>query len=101
MDRQEFLMHKGVKGMKWGRRKAVDSGSSSRNVSPSKGIVVKTKARDAKSLAARNSEATMSGIAAYVVARQAGANSVIAAATGVTLATVLAKAKNQDRDKEL
>lgn len=99
MDRQEFLMHQGVKGMRWGRRKAVDSGSSSRNASPSKGVDVKTKEQDAKSLAVRNSAATLTGIGAFVVARQAGANSVIAAATGVTLAIVM-QAERERRAKK-
>ena len=101
MDRQEFLKHQGVKGMKWGRRKAVDSGSSSRNASPSNGVDVGAKDQAAKRLAMRNSAATLAGIGAFVVARQAGANSVVAAASGVTMMAVLAKLKNQDRDKEL
>ena len=101
LDRQKFLMHHGVKGMRWGRRKAVESGSSSRNASPSKGIDVKTKEQDAKSLAMRNSAATLAGIGSFVVARQAGANSVVAAASGVTMMAVLARLKNQDHDKEL
>ena len=100
MDRQEFLMHKGVKGMKWGRRKAVDSGSSSRNASPRPKLTM-PKAHDAKSLAMRNSAATLAGIGAFVVARQAGANSVVAAASGVSVMAVLAKVKNQDRGKKL
>ena len=98
MDRQEFLIHKGVKGMKWGRRKAVDSGSSSRNASPSKGVDVKDKDQAAKSLAMRNSAATLAGIGAFVVASQAGANAVVAAASGVTMMTVLARVKNRDHD---
>ena len=101
MDRQEFLMHKGVKGMKWGRRKAVDSGSSSRNASPSNGIDVKTKDEAAKRLARRHSAATLAGIGTFVVARQAGANSVISMASGVTLAMVLARSRKSDRDKGL
>ena len=101
MDRQEFLMHNGVKGMKWGRRKAVDSGSSSRNASPSKGVDVKDQAQAAKSLAMRNSAATLAGIGAFIVARQAGTNSVVAAAAGVTMMTVLARVKNRDRNEEL
>lgn len=101
MDRQEFLMHKGVKGMKWGRRKAVDSGSSSRNAYPSNGVDAMAGAQKAKSLAMRNSAATLAGIGAFVVARHAGANSVVAAASGVTMMAVLAKLKNQNRDKEL
>lgn len=99
MDRQEFLMHKGVKGMKWGLRKAVDSGSSSRNASPSKGVDVK--AQDAKSLAMRNSAATLAGIGSFVVARQAGANAVVAAASGLTMTAVIARLNNRDRNKEL
>ena len=98
MDRQEFLMHHGVKGMRWGRRKAVDGGSSSLNASPSKGADVETKEQDAKRLARRHSAATLAGIGTFVVARQAGANGVVAMASGVTLAAVLARSKKRDRN---
>ena len=98
MDRQEFLMHKGVKGMKWGRRKAVDSGSSSRNASPSNAspsnaVNVRAGAQKAKSLAMRNSAATIAGIGAFVVSRQAGANAVVAAASAVSMAAVVGWSK--------
>ena len=105
MDRQEFLMHKGVKGMKWGRRKAVDSGSSSRNASPSKAVDVKAvdvkaKDRDAKILVMRNSAATLASIGAFVVARQAGASAVVAAASGVTMAVMLLPSRRSARDQD-
>ena len=100
MDRQEFLMHKGVKGMKWGRRKAVDSGSSSRNASPSNGVDAGTKDQAAKRLVMRNSAATMAGIGAFVVARQAGANAVVAAAAGVTMLTVLSQRRKSASDQD-
>lgn len=106
MDRQEFLMHKGVKGMKWGRRKAVDSGSSSRNASPSNGVDVKDKDQEAKDqaakrLAKRNFGATLAGIATLHVASLAGAKPVIAYASGITVAAVLARSRKSDRDEEL
>lgn len=94
MDRQEFLMHQGVKGMKWGRRKAVDSGSSSRNAYPSNGVDVKAEAQKAKSLAMRNSAATLAGIGSFVIARRSGANAVVAAASAVSMAAVVGWSKN-------
>ena len=100
MDRQEFLMHNGVKGMKWGRRKAVDSGSSSRNASPSNGVDVGAKDQAAKRLVMRNSAATMAGIGAFVVARQAGASAVVAAASGVTMAVMLLPSRRSARDQD-
>lgn len=106
MDRQEFLMHKGVKGMKWGRRKAVDSGSSSRNASPSKDLDVKAedqeaKIQAAKRLAMRRSTATLAGIGTLAVASQAGAHPVIAYASGIAVAAILDRPRKSDRDKAL
>ena len=101
MDRQEFLMHHGIKGMKCGRRKAVDGSSSSPNATSSDDLDVNAKDQAAKRLARRHSAATLDGIGVFVVANKAGANPVISMASGVTLAMVLARPRKSDRDNGL